>query len=45
MQTGGCDVSGEFMALRNEKQKGGAEIDIHSRQSRSRNCVVSARDP
>ena len=26
MQTGVCDVSGEFMALRNEKQTGSAEI-------------------
>jgi hypothetical protein len=26
MQTAGCDVSGEFMALRNEKQTCSAEI-------------------
>ena len=26
MQTGGCDVSGQFMRLRNEKQTGSAEI-------------------
>jgi len=43
MQTGGCDVTGEFMALSNEKQTDSAEI--YTAGSLAAGAALSPRDP
>jgi hypothetical protein len=46
MQTGGCDVSGEFMALRNEKQTGSAEsYTPDSLDPGTALCLLGTLDP